>query len=91
MRSQAAAPAIKYILDGDIAGPDGAPAAYNQFNVLSKASGKVLASGKTDKNGHLHLAVPARSVIVEVDGVRYPQEAEPAEAPKPPRAAAGAA
>lgn len=91
VRSQAAAPAIKYILDGDIAGPDGAPAAYNQFNVLSKASGKVLASGKTDKNGHLHVAVPARSVIVEVDGVRYPQEAEPAEAPKAPRAAAGAA
>jgi len=90
-RPPAAAPAIKYILDGDIAGPDGAPAAYNQFNVLSKASGKVLASGKTDKKGHLHIAVPERSVIVEVDGVRYPQEAEPAEAPKPPGAAAGAA
>jgi chromosome segregation ATPase len=70
--------AKRYVLKGNIKNSDGAPAAEEHLTVLSARSGKFLCSGKTDTEGNIEITVPERDVIVEVDGVQYPQQADPA-------------
>jgi chaperonin cofactor prefoldin len=89
--SAGAAPRTKYVLVGDITNADGWPAAQDDFKVFSAASGKLLASGKTSGQGHIHIRVPERNVILEVDGQRYPQQAEEEAMPKAASAAVGPA
>jgi len=92
-RESAAAPPprTKYVLVGEIKDADGEAAPHDDFKVFSAASGKLLASGKTSGQGHIHIPVLERNVILEVDGKRYPQQAEEEAMPKAASAVAGAA